>query len=186
MVLLQAHPLPESAEIVAEVEGVRRRLDPGQDPRSRGRGRGGVGHAGIVSGRLYRSCLPGLVHADFRRLLVRTELCRRLSGILRWLASGDGRRRSAHQHPGHPTSVHLAYDDPVAVELDGVTGLGQSAELRHDVTADRLVGAFGELESRLVLEVVEIEQSVHLNLTATVPGGLGLDDVVLVLDAVSY
>ncbi len=61
-VLLQADPVHEGAEEVAEVEGVARRLHPGEDARACGSGRCGGGHgAHCVRGRAPR--LPGMARS---------------------------------------------------------------------------------------------------------------------------
>ena len=52
VVVLQGHPLPQRAEVVAEVERVRGRLDAGQHPRA---GIGGGGHGPILSATSDRS-----------------------------------------------------------------------------------------------------------------------------------
>ena len=56
VVALEVHPLPQRAEVVAEVEGVGGRLDPRQHPRPGAAGRrGGDGQLGLGD-RIHRRC----------------------------------------------------------------------------------------------------------------------------------
>ncbi len=87
-----------------------------------------------------------------------------------------------HQHAPDPAALDLAHGDPALGVVDPVAGLREPAEPLHQEARHRLVGALGQLDAGLVLEVVEVQQAVDLDVAAAVHGGLGLVEVVLVLD----
>ena len=89
---LEVHPLPQRAEVVAEVERVGGRLDPGEDPGTGGRCRCGLGH-GRHSVRRDRHSAR----------LVRVDLGLRLAGRVGGLrAQHHGRGYDGHQHARDP------------------------------------------------------------------------------------
>ncbi len=74
--------------------------------------------------------------------------------------------------PGDPAAVHHRDGDGVAVDPGFVADGGDAAELGGEEAADGLVGAVGEFDTGLVGEVVQVQQTVDLDVAAAQPGGL--------------
>src|SRR3954452_104914 len=89
-------------------------------------------------------------------------------------SGGIGRLVDLVRHGEHrdadacdPAAVHLPDLQPDAVDLHRVTGSGQPAELRHEATGNRLVRPVGQFVPGGLGELVEVEQTVDLDVTAT-------------------
>ena len=66
--------------------------------------------------------------------------------------------------------------------FDDVANPGQPAQNGHHVAGDRLVRALGQLDTRLLGEVVQAEQAVDVEVPALQPPGVGVLRVVLIPD----
>ena len=72
--------------------------------------------------------------------------------------------------PGDAAAVHLGDGEVVAVDRALVADRGDPAELGGEEAGDRLVRAVRELDPGLVGEVVQVEQTVHLDVAAAQTG----------------
>jgi hypothetical protein len=84
--------------------------------------------------------------------------------------------------PGDAAAVHFGHRDPVAVHLDRLPDSGDLAQAGQDEAGRGLIRPLRQVDPRLLGELVQVEQAVHLDLAAAQPPRLPVLDVVLVAD----
>src|SRR5215475_7439763 len=87
----------------------------------------------------------------------------------------------AYPDPGDAPAVQFGHGEPVPVDLDLSADLRQFPQHGEHVTGHGLIGALGQAHARLLGELIQVQQPVHLDLAAAQPRR-ALFDVVLVLD----
>src|SRR5258708_23232556 len=85
---------------------------------------------------------------------------------LRWR-----RRRLGDLDSGNPAAVQLCDGQPGPVEFGRFTELRQVAEGGQEIAGHRLIRAVRYLDARLLGEVVQVHQPVHLDLPGAQPAG---------------
>ena len=100
---------------------------------------------------------------------------RRLGGLLLRHLRGEPQPRDA-------ASVKRQHLEPVPVDRDGVAHSWQATQGRHDVTRGGFVGPVGQLDSCLLGEVLDVEQTVDIHRPSECTGRELIGSVVLVPD----